>query len=376
MNTKKIRDATFTIHRYLGLIIGAIAVIIGLTGSILVFYPEINQLMIKEKVGTVTPQTESVSLTQMKDKIESVYGIEPYFVDFPKQPNQVYQFWLTTPEETYTEVFVNPYTGEILGDRPWETSLFGIVYQLHYQLLAGETGTVIAGIAAFFMFVLSFTGIVLWPGWRKLIAGFKIKWKAHPKRVNFDLHKVVGIVAAMFLGAIALTGFAWNFSDKSTPIIYAATFTPKPSEPASIPIPGQSPLSVEAILSKVELALPSANKLRSLTFPQNPTDAFRVRKRLPSQLNPHDSVRVYLDQYSGKVLHIDNPLNPNNRAEAVLNAFTPIHFGTFGGLPTRIFYVFVGLTPAILFVTGLVMWSYRKPSSRKKLPEYSDSHRG
>ncbi|MEH2286520.1 PepSY-associated TM helix domain-containing protein [Nostoc sp.] len=36
-----------------------------------------------------------------------------------------------------------------------------------------------------------------------------------------------------------------------------------------------------------------------------------------------------------------------------------MHFGTFGGLPTRILYVFVGLSPLILFITGFVMWWYR-----------------
>ncbi|WP_052290062.1 TonB-dependent receptor plug domain-containing protein [Scytonema millei] len=43
----------------------------------------------------------------------------------------------------------------------------------------------------------------------------------------------------------------------------------------------------------------------------------------------------------------------------VLGSFTPLHYGTFWGLPSRILYVFVGLAPLILFVTGFVMWRYR-----------------
>ncbi|MEH2085041.1 MAG: PepSY-associated TM helix domain-containing protein [Nostoc sp.] len=46
--------------------------------------------------------------------------------------------------------------------------------------------------------------------------------------------------------------------------------------------------------------------------------------------------------------------------DRILNSFTPLHYGTFGGLPTRILYVFVGLAPLILFITGFVMWQYRK----------------
>ncbi len=58
------------------------------------------------------------------------------------------------------------------------------------------------------------------------------------------------------------------------------------------------------------------------------------------------------------MLRIQDGLNPT-RAEVVLNSFSPLHYGTFGGLPTRILYVFVGLAPLILFITGFVMWRYR-----------------
>jgi uncharacterized iron-regulated membrane protein len=58
------------------------------------------------------------------------------------------------------------------------------------------------GIAGLLLFVMAITGILLWPGWRNFQAGFKIKWNAHIKRRNFDLHKVTGIIAATFLKAI------------------------------------------------------------------------------------------------------------------------------------------------------------------------------
>ncbi|MEH1845738.1 MAG: PepSY-associated TM helix domain-containing protein [Nostoc sp.] len=45
--------------------------------------------------------------------------------------------------------------------------------------------------------------------------------------------------------------------------------------------------------------------------------------------------------------------------DRILNSFSPLHYGTFGGSPTRIFYLFVGLAPLILSVTGFVMWWYR-----------------
>jgi uncharacterized iron-regulated membrane protein len=58
--------------------------------------------------------------------------------------------------------------------------------------------------------------------------------------------------------------------------------------------------------------------------------------------------------------------------DRILNAFTPLHFGTFWGLPSRILYVFVGLAPLILFISGFVMWWYRKRKD-ERLVETSEA---
>ena len=34
----------------------------------------------------------------------------------------------------------------------------------------------------------------------------------------------------------------------------------------------------------------------------------------------------------------------------------PLHFGEFGGLPTRILWAVGGLMPALLLTTGVIMW--------------------
>jgi uncharacterized iron-regulated membrane protein len=46
--------------------------------------------------------------------------------------------------------------------------------------------------------------------------------------------------------------------------------------------------------------------------------------------------------------------------ESVIAAFEVLHYGTFGGVFTRIVYIFVGLAPLVLFATSFVMWWYRK----------------
>ncbi|MEH2462335.1 PepSY-associated TM helix domain-containing protein [Nostoc sp.] len=362
MNFKKIRNLIFTLHRYIGFSVGLLLIVIGLTGSLLVFQKEINHFLVAQQFGQITPQQTLLSPDSIVNTVKAAYAsrtdLKLAALYMPSEPNASCNVELADAQDKGTEVLVNPYTGAILGERLWDNTLFGIIYQLHYALLAGQTGTIIVGIAALLMCILSITGVLLWPGWRKLISGFKIKWNAHPKRVNFDLHKVVGIVVATFVLLTFFTGFCWNFSDFSTSLIRAVTFSPSKTEPVSQPITGQSALQLTNQLQTAQAALPGA-KLQTIYFPSKPESTLWMRYKFPQELGDYGNSYVYLDQYSGKVLRVDNGLEPS-LGDRVLNSFTPLHYGTFGGLPTRILYVFVGLAPLILFITGFVMWRYRK----------------
>lgn len=378
MKSRKLRNLAFTLHRYIGLAVGIILIIVGLTGSLLVFEHELDEWAIQQRFGRVVPQEQRLSTATLVDNVKVAYANHPDWQVgqvqmLPKQ--EVYTIRLNRPDDTQWEVFVNPYKGVIMGDRQRETALFSRVLELHYALLVGNTGMVIVGIAAFLLMILSITGIVLWPGWRKLISGFKIKWLAHPKRVNFDIHKVAGIITAVFLTAIAFTGFCWNFYDYATPAIYAATFTLKPPEVKSTLMNGKPTLNLDEILRRSNIALPGAIST-FINLPKKPDGVFEIYKKVPGDSEDFNSY-VKLDQFSGKVLYMQDSRTVG-LGDRILNSFAPLHYGTFGGLSTRIFYVFVGLSPLVLFITGFVMWRYRhraKPGSPNDIREPAEQRR-
>ncbi len=371
MNAKQLRTWLFPFHRYVGLAVGLLIVIVGLTGSLLVFQPEIDQFLVRQRFGAIVPQAEMLPVQTLLANVEQAFpDLKLDSIHFQRSPDLPQTVWLQSPDEKWTEALFNPYTGEVVGSRQWETSLLGFALELHYQLLAGDVGTIVVGIVALLLFLLCLSGIMLWPGWRKLVSGFKIKWNAHPKRFNFDLHKVVGITAAVFLGMISFTGFMWNFHEFTDPLVYAVTLTPKPVDPVSTPIPGQVPLSLDELLPKSTAAFPQA-KTTYINLPDGPDAAVRIGKKQPQERLHWGMSRVYLDQYTGEVVQLRDSQNPS-RPEAVFNAFIAMHYGTFGGILTRILYVFVGLTPLILLITGFVMYRYRH-QQKSRLSEPTES---
>ncbi|MBW4591971.1 MAG: PepSY domain-containing protein [Brasilonema angustatum HA4187-MV1] len=378
MTFKTLRNFVFTLHRYIGLGVGLIAVIVGLTGSLLVFQSEIIAIQRHYQIGTITPKGEMLPIEVILKTVKNSYASQPdaklQRVYVPTKLDEPFNVIYASKENDWIENYVHPYTGAILGNslnpNPVER-FYKIIYELHYSLLAGDIGYKIVGTVGLLVCILTITGMFLWPGWRKLIAGFKIKLDAHPKRMNFDIHKVAGAIAAVFLFFTFFTGFCWNFSEFSEPVIRAITFSVKP-EVVSQPSPTQSPLKLSEQLQTAQAQLPGA-ELRSVYFAQKPDSALMIRYKFPQEIGDYGTSYVYLDQYNGKVLQVDNALKPC-LGSRILNSFTPLHYGTFGALPTRILYVFIGYAPFVLFITGFVMWRdryRRKPSVRDSVIELS-----
>jgi uncharacterized iron-regulated membrane protein len=375
MTFKTLRKAVFSLHRIIGLLIGLLLIVIGLTGSLLVFEAEISDWLIIRQFGQVVPSNQRLAPDILLDITKTTYpSLKPVRLDFPDRSDQPFKIRMSSSraddkiymDGTY-EVFVNPYTGKVLGDQVERSTYYRFLLNLHYRLLAEDIGVKIAGTAGFLLLVLSISGLILWSGWRKLISGFKIKWNAHPKRLNYDLHKVAGAVTAVFLIIVAATGAGWNFYEVTQPAIYALTSTPTRPEPQSKPIAGQSSLRLTEILAKAENAFPNGT-VTTIYLPDIPEGTFTIYKKVEGGSEYGNA--IYLDQFSGAVLRIDDEKEAA-LGDRILNTFIPLHFGTFGGLTTRILYVFIGLSPLILFVTGFVMWWYRRKPKIKQVDQES-----
>lgn len=170
---------------------------------------------------------------------------------------------------------------------------------------------------------------------------------------------LAGIIAAVFFVLIGFTDASWNLPQlKVEEAVYAVTFTPKSSDPVSQPIPNQKPLPLADLLQRADAAVPNA-KTTSIGFADKPEETLTIIKRTAQDTSRHGNRRIYLDRFLGKILRLDDGMKPS-RAEAILEQFTSVHFGTFAGIYSRIFYVFVGLLPTILFITGLAMYRYRR----------------
>ena len=140
-----------TIHRYVGLVLGAWLTLMGLSGAILVFSKEIEQGM--NPLGLVSqPGPERPDFDQAIANVQAAYPDHVILVY--NRPNldsrETLRFTLTPPNPTRPlggdgeklsdlEVFVDPHTAQVLGARPYHTG-FRFLSSFHKELLTPGTG--------------------------------------------------------------------------------------------------------------------------------------------------------------------------------------------------------------------------------------------
>jgi uncharacterized iron-regulated membrane protein len=359
-----LRRLFFQAHLYAGLTVGALLAVMGLTGAALVFGEELDR-QLQPEVRTVVPDGARVSVSRVLEAVaERQGGARPRSLRMPERPDAPLEAWMDTHGSL--KVYVDPYSGAVLGVRSARDSRVGLLRELHVSLLAGETGETVVGASGCVLIVLALSGLVLWwPGRRKLALGFTLRRPLLWRRANYDLHKLGGILSLVFLLLAGLTGVALVFPAPFEQALRLATRAPpRSAPPVSGPATG-APLPLDALLAEADRALPGARTTR-IDLPASPEAPLRVRKRFPEELHPIGMSFVYVDRSSGAVLRAENALEAP-LASRLLALRYPLHIGVWGGVATRCLAVLTGLFPAGLFLTGFFLWLGRgaphRPSS-------------
>jgi uncharacterized iron-regulated membrane protein len=374
----KVRRIIFNFHLYVGLTAGLLLVLSGLTGSMIVFREEIEELMHPELLETIV-RDEQVPIQSVLEAARQAYPHDKLLsIRMPRTPQQTYLLKMNGPHDLF--VYADPYNGALLGSHRQEDTFIGWVALLHTELLVGEGGKTILGVSALLLVCMIVTGFFLW--WppngkgqngkgrngraRKILRGFKIDLAAPWKKVIFDTHRAIGIYVSLFLLIIAFTGVSLVFNKTVTDLTNILTASPpRPAPPLSpsVGTPGAAP-ALDELLRTADRILPGATTW--INFPQTPQAPLVIRKKMSEEFHPNGRSFVYFDQYTGEVL-LAEKASAAPAGTRVYNTFYPIHTGVIGGVSTRIIQMIIGFSPLILLVTGFVMWRNRRKTKSIKI---------
>lgn len=361
------RRSWLQLHRWVGLLLGPAFVLLGLTGSLLVFYTEIDQA-IEPALAVPGPQPQVRSWQAVLDILEQAHPQRDrgWRVELPPDGHGLVTARYLKPDETAGAFFspllvtVNPASGRVLTSRFWGQFAATWVFDLHYTLLAGDAGLWLVGCLGLLMAVLLLAGLLLWwPRRGQWSAALRLRLGGRSQRRHYDLHKLMGLGGGALLLVLALTGAALALPSwveplarqMGTPLAMPTVVQPR--------VPGQSLLTLDQVLTRVQDHFP-AGKPRWVDTPAATSAVFRVRLALPgdpSRRFPRSYVWVH--GHSGQVLAVRDA-RLASAGDTLLHWLHPLHNGEAFGLAGRVLVFLSGLLPLGLALTGWLRWLDRR----------------
>ena len=348
----KLVKSSLSSHSWLGLLVGGLMYVICLSGTLVVFYEEIErwEQPAAEESANIDPLVLENSFNQYIASSDTEITEHMYLV-FPNEALPRYKFSSDTEG-----VYINQ--DGSLGERAVD-DLSNLLIGLHINLhLPVNIGIVIVSALGALLCALIITGFLSHPSIVK--DAFKLRAGGTGRLGQVDLHNRLSVWGAPFHLMIGLTGAYYGFvlllvgmfalsMDGETPESISETVFP--AEPALV---NQAPVyGVARALETVRELSPDGKLLYMLIHDADTENRFmEFYVQQPGLLAWSENYRF---DTSGNYLDTAG-YTQGAPAQQVLYSVYRIHFGHFGGLITKLLYVVLGLSLTVVSATGINIW--------------------
>lgn len=384
---KRFRKLLFWLHLFAGVTAGAVILIMSGTGVILALKPQI-QNWIDRDVRYVTPQPSRLGMQELLGAVKSARPeSSPQSLTLARDPALA----VTVGTGPGGNLYVNPYTGAVLGSGSLRTTEFfqSMTNWHRYLAMSGEsraTGRSITGISNAAFLVLALTGLYIW--WPRQLtrrALSPIVWfrrTSTGRARDFNWHNTIGFWCLVPIVIMTVSGVVISYPWASD-LVYRLTGSP-------VPVRGQRAEGrpareggAQAVVMPAEL-----DRVRARAEAQVPTWSI-LTMRLPARAgvpiaftitdganwNPFARSNLTVDSASGDVVQWQ-PYEGNSLGQKARGWLRFAHTGELGGLPGQIvagvgslggvFLVYTGLSLAFRRLWNWKLWARLAASTPRR----------
>lgn len=392
----KLRKIAYQLHLWLGLTSGLIVVIMAATGCILSFEEELKHIVHPNRYFVENIGQKRLSLSELTKKAEKALpeGLKVKRVIIPSDPAQTYIFRTLKMDNQawtywgtyiyYYRIYVDPYTGKVQEVEDAKKDFFEIVLDLHRRLLLGEKiGKTITGYSTLVLAIILFSGLVIWyprKMSKSMLKGmFFIKISANWKRINYDLHNVLGFYSVIPLLIISYSALIWSFEDADQWIKNALNGNSPTEKKVKSIIPSEEFSNREHILNLVGNTMEKGLKDKRsalINFPRSEEGTYYAE--LTYDGRQYRNEQFNFDQYSGDMVKSQSYKNKNiGYGTALRERNYDLHTGSILGVTGRILYFLTAVIATSLPITGFIIYLNRKkknPKHQKNKIVYPSHH--
>lgn len=379
-------------HFYAGLLCLPFMISLAITGSLYLFQNEINHIIYRPLMVVDAQNTTPLKAADLIARAQLAVDGTPVRYVPPATPTDAVEIGIKGPDKVTRSVYVNPYSGDVLGAIGDQDKVMWIVRKIHSLKFFGAAPERVIELVGGWAMILVITGFYLW--WPRSQTGGVVTVRGEPKKRVFwrDLHAVTGAFAGLFIFFLAFTGMPWsgfwgnhfnNFVN-SAGIGYPPQFwdeVPKSTVPmkdaltgvpwtlANQPMPVSTPQSVAPIGIDQAIAIFDERGLTKGYTIDLPRGEDGVYSGSAFGGTAAEERVIHLDQYTGKHLFDGDFASIGTGAKGIEWAIS-VHMGREFGLLNKLVLAAACFGIILMAVAAIVMWWKRRPKGALGAPRY------
>jgi uncharacterized iron-regulated membrane protein len=363
-----------TVHRWLGIGLGLWFMLVGLTGALLVYRDALDRwlnptLLTPRTHGPALPIAEVVDLAALSlglGRVEKIHA--------PAGSDDVYRLQVrplaSRVGASRLEAFIDPASGGLLGTRSLDAislappHLLRTLYEFHRNVLLGNWGSNIVGVAGMLLLVSVVSGLTIsWPrrarAWQRLVW---VNTRASATRIVFDLHRSSGVLIGVLLLLSTLTGATLVYLNYVRDLVglfsRVESFPTIPWRAANEP----ESLALGDVVQRVNAAFP-AHRIVELHLPPRGASGLLFYLRASGDAHHLGDTILWLHPSTGEILS-ERSARTRSSGEAFMHWLFPLHTGSAFGGGGLVAMCLAGTLPLLLVTSGLWVWLRKRRGER------------
>lgn len=344
------RRIWFDVHSWAGLKLSVLMAFVCLTGTLAVFSHEIDWALHPEM--RVQPAPQRASWGEMVGAVQGAYpGWKFNALAAPRGPRSAAMASMATPDGRLRFAWVDPYRGVVTGDTHWFNAQRFFRNTHRHLMMPVKIGVPIVSALALALVATLATSLVIYKRWWR--GFFVLPRPDRQRRFWGDLHRLLGVWSLWFVALIAATGLWYLVESLGGGAGGHADVLPEPPSASSGPA-AIAPAAVDRAVDRARVQWPGL-EIGRLDLGGNglviegEAEAWLVRDRA-NALGFDANGTTLVGRRDGRELGVHHRIS---------EMADPLHFGTFGGLPTQILWFVFGLALTGLSLSGVYLYGLR-----------------
>ncbi|MEM9170806.1 MAG: PepSY-associated TM helix domain-containing protein [Pseudomonadota bacterium] len=351
------------VHQWVGLKLSVLLSFILLTGTLAIFSNEIDWMINADmRVDPRTVDGEVAWSRVAENAAAALPGGEIFTVHAPIDRGFAAAAMGRTADGDIKWVYAHPTTGAVQGVGGFFTVQRVLRYLHRHLMLPNKIGVPIVSATSILLFISLATSFVVYKKWWR--GFFKPVRLRDARTATGDFHRLAGVWSLWFVALMAATGF-WYLVES---LGGRAPNVPRPDVAAVDGDAADFAAGVSAAIGAARGAYPDL-RIRSVSLPDRRFGAYWISGQDDAILVRSRANGVYVAAATGRAaLSYDaHALSVHQRIAEMAD---PLHFGTFGGVWTKLIWFVFGAVLTGLSISGAAIYSLRLAKQARQSPRW------